>query len=68
MKFRKYSPALVATLAVVFAFSGLALAKGKYSQFPNIKIKNFGQMDDRFYRGARPDEKDYQALAELGVP
>jgi protein tyrosine/serine phosphatase len=57
---------LIATLAVIFAFSGLALAK-KHSQFTNVKIKNFGQMDDRFYRGARPDQEDYQALAQLGV-
>src|SRR5215218_9905481 len=66
MKFRKSSPALIATLAVIFAFSGLAFAK-KNSEFPNVRIKNFGQMDDRFYRGGRPDEKDYKALADLGV-
>ena len=24
-------------------------------------------MDDRFYRGAQPKEKDYQALAQLGI-
>ena len=28
-----------------------------------IKIKNFGQMDERFYRGAQPKEKDYKDLA-----
>ncbi|HEX5884740.1 MAG TPA: tyrosine-protein phosphatase [Pyrinomonadaceae bacterium] len=66
MKFSKSSPALLATLALIFAFSGLALAK-KNPQFPNVKIKNFGQMDERFYRGARPKEEDYKALAELGV-
>ena len=66
MKLRKFSPALIATLAVIFTFSGLAVAR-KNSQFPNVKIKNFGQMDDRFYRGGRPEDKDYQALAELGV-
>jgi protein tyrosine/serine phosphatase len=60
-------PALIAILALVFAVSTAAIAKEKYSKFPNIKIKNFGQMDDRFYRGARPDEEDYKALAELGI-
>jgi protein tyrosine/serine phosphatase len=35
--------------------------------FPNIRIKNFGQMDDRFYRGAQPEERDYKELAALGV-
>jgi protein tyrosine/serine phosphatase len=37
------------------------------SSNPKIKIKNFGQMDDRFFRGAQPKEKDYKALAQLGV-
>jgi len=68
MKFiRKFSPTLVASLALVFALSAVSFGKGKESKFPNIKIKNFGQMDDRFYRGARPKEEDYAALAALGV-
>jgi len=37
------------------------------SNFPNIKIKNFGQMDERFYRGAQPKPDDYKALAALGI-
>jgi protein tyrosine/serine phosphatase len=32
-----------------------------------IKIKNFGQMDDRFFRGGQPKEKDYKDLAQLGI-
>ena len=35
--------------------------------FPNIKIANFGQMDERFYRGAQPTAEDYKALKELGI-
>jgi len=64
---KKFSPALIAILAVIFSISSVSLAKPKNNKFPNIKIKNFGQMDDRFYRGARPDDEDYKALAELGV-
>ena len=64
---RKSSLGLIAILAVVFSFSAFSFAKTKESNFPDIKIKNFGQMDDRFYRGARPDEKDYQGLAALGI-
>jgi protein tyrosine/serine phosphatase len=63
----KFPSAVIAILALVFAVSTASVAKEKYSKFPNIKIKNFGQMDDRFYRGARPDEEDYKALAELGI-
>jgi len=32
-----------------------------------IKIKNFGQMDDRFFRGGQPKQKDYKDLAQLGI-
>jgi protein tyrosine/serine phosphatase len=35
--------------------------------FPNVKIKNFGQMDYNYYRGARPKKEDFQSLADLGV-
>ena len=64
---RKLSPSLIATLVFVFALSGLSFAKDKESSFPNIKIKNFGQMDERFYRGARPKDEDYKALAAIGI-
>jgi protein tyrosine/serine phosphatase len=32
-----------------------------------IKVKNFGQMDDSFYRGAQPKPEDYKDLAALGI-
>ncbi len=68
MKFvRKFSPALIATLVLVFSLSGLSFAKVKDTSFPNVKIKNFGQMDERFYRGARPKDEDYKALAAIGI-
>src|SRR5689334_21396223 len=63
---QKFSPAIFALLALVFTIAPVASAK-RNDKFPNVKIKNFGQMDDRFFRGARPSDKDYQALAQLGV-
>ena len=33
----------------------------------DVKIKNFGQMDERFFRGAQPKEKQYKELAALGI-
>jgi len=57
----------LATLALLLSVSGPAAAKTKDSRFEGVKISNFGQMDDRFYRGARPKDKDYKALAALGV-
>ena len=64
---RKISPALIATIALIFSLSAVAFGKSKDSKFPTIKIKNFGQMDNRFYRGSRPEGDDYAALASLGV-
>ena len=58
--------------AAVFAamVGSAALSFGQQpsgKNFSNIKIKNFGQMDERFYRGAQPQESDYTDLATLGI-
>lgn len=56
------------TLAIIFSLSFSSIAGAKSANlFSNIHIKNFGQMDDRFYRGAQPKQEDYQALAALGI-
>lgn len=58
-------------LIIVTAMLGIATVSSAQEQqsknFSNIKIKNFGQMDERFYRGAQPKESDYRDLAALGV-
>lgn len=54
-------------LALVFALSTAAIAQKKENHHSNVKIKNFGQMDERFFRGARPKAEDLKALAALGV-
>ena len=53
----------------VLLLSVAAAAKGEPgAAFPNVHIKNFGQMDERFYRGAEPKSlEDIQALKELGI-
>jgi protein tyrosine/serine phosphatase len=60
---------LVASLFAILLLSVAAAAKGEQSQaFPNVHIKNFGQMDERFYRGAEPKgAEDFQALKQLGI-
>ena len=68
MKFvSKSSLTIIAILAVVFSFSAVSFAKKTESSFPDIKVKNFGQIDERFYRGARPKERDYPALKAIGI-
>lgn len=65
---RRYSSLLFTFLTIVLALTGTASAKKHdNADFPNVKIKNFGQMDDRFYRGGQPKESDFQSLADLGV-
>jgi len=64
---KKFPPTLVALLVTIFALAGLAQARKKETKFPNVKISNFGQMDERFYRGSRPKDQDYAALAALGI-
>jgi len=64
---KSFSATLIGMIALIFALSTLSLAQNKETSFRNIKIKNFGQMDERFYRGARPKEQDYKALATLGI-
>ena len=62
-------------LSVFFAAIALILgsqisARSQETQKTDISavtIKNFGQMDDRFFRGAQPKENDYSQLAALGI-
>ena len=63
---RKHPYLLLAVFTTVLAFSVSVFGQSNAS-FPNIKIKNFGQMDERFYRGAQPNEGDYKDLATLGI-
>lgn len=55
--------------AAILLLSIVSFAQSAQQQadFSNVKIKNFGQMDERFYRGGQPDKDDYQALAALGI-
>lgn len=66
---RKSFLTLSVALIAIISFSVLAIAQTAPSleQFPNIKIGNFGKMDERYYRGAQPLPGEYQALKDLGV-
>ena len=63
------------SLSVLFAVVGLVLASSitaftqelNKTEVSKVNIKNFGQMDDRFFRGAQPKENQYQELAALGI-
>ena len=55
-------------LAFTLSISAAASARaGQEAKFAAIHIKNFGQMDERFYRGGQPEESDFKDLAALGI-
>jgi tyrosine-protein phosphatase SIW14 len=60
---------VVVSVFTILLLSVAAFAKGEQGRaFPNVHIKNFGQMDERFYRGAEPKNvEDFQALKGLGI-
>ena len=66
--FRRALGMLIAILALTIVASAQQVADQKLSaKLQIIRIENFGQMDERFYRGAQPGEKDYKDLAALGI-
>jgi protein tyrosine/serine phosphatase len=56
-----------ALLALVTILSLAAVSAAQQNSTKNVSIKNFGQMDDRFYRGAQPKENEFKELAQLGI-
>ena len=50
---KRISPLLVTLPALILALSVVSFAQEKEKTFADVKIKNFGQLDERFYRGAR---------------
>lgn len=66
---RNHLRQVAVSFLAVLMLSAAAHAKGGSSQaFPGVRIKNFGQMDERFFRGAEPKGlEDIEALKELGI-
>jgi protein tyrosine phosphatase (PTP) superfamily phosphohydrolase (DUF442 family) len=58
----------VGVLPAILVVTTWAVAQETPQRAAFVEIKNFGQMDDRFFRGARPKkEEDYKALAAMGI-
>src|SRR5918994_4444146 len=66
---RSYLSVLFAVISLVLASSTSAFSQEntQANLATNVNIKNFGQMDERFFRGGQPKEDDYKQLAELGI-
>jgi uncharacterized protein (TIGR01244 family) len=57
----------IAVFALALGLATFTSAQTSPGSFPSVKIQNFGQMDENFYRGAQPEKDDYQSLAALGI-
>jgi len=67
--FRGYGAALTIVLSLVAfdARSAAATQPTTQAALAAIRIGNFGQISDSYYRGEQPTARDYPALAALGV-
>jgi tyrosine-protein phosphatase SIW14 len=56
-----------ASLLIFAVMAAAQSSTASQADFSNVKIKNFGQMDEQFFRGAQPKERDYESLKALGI-
>jgi protein tyrosine/serine phosphatase len=54
--------------AIILAFSVCSFAEApRREKLAKIQIKNFGYVNDNYFRGAQPQARDYPDLAGLGI-
>lgn len=58
--------AAVATLGIAPAYAGPS-RNAPSAALAAVRIDNFGQVDDHYYRGAQPKGDDFRALNALGI-
>jgi protein tyrosine/serine phosphatase len=65
----KWQATSALALLSMFVLAGGASAGSKRTagNASPVDIENFGQMDERFFRGAKPHEADYPGLAAIGI-
>lgn len=65
---RSYLSVFFAAVALILASQISAFSQEiEKSDISTVTIKNFGQMDERFFRGGQPKENHYSQLAALGI-
>jgi protein tyrosine/serine phosphatase len=64
---RYFRSAQVSAVLVALSMAVLAAAETKTNNLSRISIKNFGCVNEKYYRGAQPQKQDYAALASLGI-
>ena len=65
---RSYVSVLFGVISLVLASQISAVSQeAQKAEITGVKIKNFGQMDERFFRGGQPKKEQFQQLAALGI-
>ena len=65
---RSYVSVLFGVISLVLASHISAVSQeSQKAEITGVKIKNFGQMDERFFRGGQPKEEQFHQLAALGI-
>ena len=73
--FRQNKNIFVIAMLMVFALAISAVAQSEKNSSvpspetfkPTLKLKNFGQINANYFRGARPADQDYKTLAAMGI-
>src|SRR5207237_1301967 len=63
-RMRSLACAFLLVLSVSVSFSAETNLSARIA---NIRVDNFGRINDNYYRGAQPDNGDYPDLAALGI-
>jgi len=57
----------VAALALILLLPFAGISQTPTTGLSKIHVKNFGRMNDHYFRGAQPEGSDYRDLAGIGV-
>jgi protein tyrosine/serine phosphatase len=57
----------VTAVLAALLMAAVAAAETKSNKVHKTAIKNFGCINENYFRGAQPEGKDYEALASMGV-
>lgn len=63
---RGFSSAGLAFVLFLFTFASAAVP-ARVSVVPGVSIKNFGKVDDHYYRGSQPTQEEFAQLKKLGI-
>ena len=62
---RVYGAVVMILIAALGSYAGAA--SNRSGKLASVRINNFGQINDNYFRGAQPGDRDYGTLAAIGV-